>query len=69
VAREIYAGTGLFMAVIIEVIGAATLEFFGDEHYMPTIYSVVFATPSPCTMKRDIWICVSRCTMNFQEGA
>jgi len=28
-------GAGLFLAVMVEAIGAAYLEFFGNEEYMP----------------------------------
>jgi hypothetical protein len=43
-------GAGLFLAVIVEAIGAAVLEFFGKEEYMP---DKLFSK-----MKEGIWICV-----------
>jgi len=62
-------GTGLFLAVIIEVIGAATLEFFGDEKYMPEkLFCSICKTISIQDEKRHMDLCVEMYNELFRKG-
>lgn len=62
-------GVGLFLAVIIEVIGAATLEFFGDEKYMPdSLFCSICKTISIQDEKRHMDLCVEMYNELFRKG-
>ena len=62
-------GTGMFLAVIIEVIGAATLEFFGNEKYMPDqLFCSICKTISMQDEKRHMDLCVDLYNELFRKG-
>jgi translation initiation factor 2 alpha subunit (eIF-2alpha) len=55
--------------VIIEVIGAATLEFFGDEKYMPdSLFCSICKTISVQDEKRHMDLCVEMYNELFRKG-
>lgn len=62
-------GTGLFMAVIVEAIGAAYLEFFGMEKYMPDkLFCSICKTISEQDEKRHLDLCVAMYNELFRKG-
>jgi hypothetical protein len=62
-------GAGMFLAVIVEVIGAATLEFFGNEKYMPdSLFCSICKTISMQDEKRHMDLCVSMYNELFRKG-
>ena len=62
-------GAGMFLAVIVEVIGAATLEFFGDEKYMPDrLFCSICKTISMQDEKRHMDLCVAMYNELFRKG-
>jgi hypothetical protein len=62
-------GTGLFMAVIVEVIGAAYLEFFGNEKYMPdSLFCSICKTISMQDERRHMDLCVAMYNELFRKG-
>ena len=53
-------GVGLFLAVIVEAIGAAYLEFFANEKYMPDkLFRSICQTISQMDEKRHMDLCVA----------
>jgi hypothetical protein len=62
-------GAGMFLAVIVEVIGAATLEFFGNEKYMPdSLFCSICKTISMQDEKRHMDLCVAMYNELFRNG-
>jgi DNA-binding protein Fis len=62
-------GAGLFMAVIVEAIGAAYLEFFGNEKYMPdSLFCNICKTISMQDEKRHMDLCVDMYNELFRKG-
>jgi hypothetical protein len=62
-------GTGLFLAVIVEAIGAAYLEFFGSEEYMPyNLFCSICKTISVQDEKRHMDLCVDIYNELFRKG-
>ena len=62
-------GAGMFMAVIVEVIGAATLEFFGNEKYMPdSLFCSICKTISMQDERRHMDLCVAMYNELFRKG-
>ncbi|MDN3658651.1 hypothetical protein QWZ08_23610 [Ferruginibacter paludis] len=62
-------GAGLFLAVIVEVIGAATLEFFGNEKYMPdSLFCNICKTISLQDETRHMDLCVAMYNELFRKG-
>jgi len=62
-------GAGMFMAVIVEIIGAATLEFFGNEKYMPdSLFCSICKTISMQDERRHMDLCVSMYNELFRKG-
>ncbi|GAB5522534.1 MAG: hypothetical protein Roseis2KO_04060 [Roseivirga sp.] len=62
-------GAGLFMAVIVEAIGAASLEFFAKEEYMPdTLFRSICKTISEQDEKRHMDLCVEIYNELFRKG-
>lgn len=62
-------GAGMFLAVIVEVIGAATLEFFGNEKYMPDrLFCSICKTISLQDEKRHMALCVAMYNELFRKG-
>ncbi len=62
-------GAGLFMAVVVEVIGAAYLEFFGKEEYMPEkLFCSICKTISTQDEKRHMDLCVEMYNELFRTG-
>ncbi len=62
-------GVGLFMAVIVEAIGAAYLEFFGEERYMPDrLFCSICKTISMQDEKRHMDLCVDMYNELFRTG-
>ncbi|HEV8050931.1 MAG TPA: hypothetical protein VGP47_00435, partial [Parachlamydiaceae bacterium] len=62
-------GAGMFLAVIVEVIGAATLEFFGNEKYMPdSLFCSICQTISMQDEKRHMDLCVAMYNELFRKG-
>lgn len=62
-------GAGLFLAVIVEVIGAAYLEFFGKEEYMPEkLFCSISKTISMQDEKRHMDLCVDMYNELFRTG-
>lgn len=61
--------TGMFLAVIVESIGAAYLEFFGNEKYMPDkLFCSICKTISVQDEKRHIDLCVAMYNELFRKG-
>jgi hypothetical protein len=61
--------TGMFLAVIVESIGAAYLEFFGEEKYMPDqLFRSICKTISVQDEKRHIDLCVAMYNELFWSG-
>ena len=62
-------GAGLFMAVIVEAIGAAYLEFFGNEKYMPdNLFCNICKTISVQDERRHMDLCVAMYNELFRKG-
>ena len=62
-------GAGLFLAVIVEVIGAAYLEFFGKEEYMPEkLFCSISKTISMQDETRHMDLCVDMYNELFRTG-
>lgn len=63
-------GSGMFMAVIVEAIGAAYLEFFGNEKYMPDkLFCKIAQTISMQDEKRHMDLCVAMYNELFRKGS
>ncbi|MEO8110494.1 MAG: ferritin-like domain-containing protein [Ginsengibacter sp.] len=63
-------GTGLFLAVIVEAIGAAYLEFFGNEKYMPDkLFCSICKTISVQDESRHMDLCVAMYNELFRKGS
>ncbi|MDB4286026.1 hypothetical protein N9933_01855 [bacterium] len=61
--------TGFFLAVIVEAIGAASLEFFGKEEYMPdSLFCSICKTISEQDEKRHMDLCVSIYNELYRKG-
>jgi hypothetical protein len=61
--------TGMFLAVIVEAIGAAYLEFFANEKYMPDIlFRKICQTISIQDETRHMDLCVAMYNELFREG-
>ncbi|MFD2201726.1 hypothetical protein [Shivajiella indica] len=61
--------TGMFLAVIVEVIGASYLEFFGHEKYMPDkLFRKICQTISMQDEKRHMDLCVAMYNELFRKG-
>lgn len=62
--------TGMFLAVIVEIIGAAYLEFFANEKYMPDkLFCNICKTISTQDEKRHIDLCVAMYNELFRKGS
>lgn len=62
-------GTGFFMAVIVEAIGGAALEFFGNEKYMPDrLFRSICRTISEQDEKRHMDLCVAIYNELYRKG-
>ena len=62
-------GAGLFLAVIVEAIGAAYLEFFGKKEYMPDrLFCSICKTISEQDEKRHLDLCVAMYNELFRRG-
>lgn len=62
-------GAGLFLAVIVEAIGAATLEFFANEKYMPdSLFCNICKTISVQDETRHMDLCVAMYNELFRKG-
>lgn len=62
--------TGMFLAVIVEAIGAAYLEFFGNEKYMPDkLFCAISRTISMQDEKRHMDLCVAMYNELFRDGS
>lgn len=62
-------GVGMFLAVIVEAIGAAYLEFFGKEEYMPDrLYSAICQTITEQDEKRHLDLCVGIYNELYRKG-
>jgi len=62
-------GTGLFLAVIVEAIGAASLEFFGKEEYMPdNLFCSICRIISDQDETRHLDLCVDMYNELFRKG-
>jgi hypothetical protein len=62
-------GAGLFMAVIVEAIGAAYLEFFAKEEYMPEkLFRSISATISEQDEVRHMDLCAAMYNELFKTG-
>ncbi|MCM8569375.1 hypothetical protein NE848_08290 [Gramella jeungdoensis] len=60
--------TGMFLAVIVEIIGAAYLEFFANEKYMPEkLFCSICTTISTQDEKRHIDLCVAMYNELFRK--
>ena len=63
-------GSGMFLAVIVEAIGAATLEFFAQEKYMPDpLFRSICKTISTQDEKRHMDLCVAMYNELFRKGS
>lgn len=61
--------TGMFLAVIVEIIGAAYLEFFANEKYMPDkLFCGICKTISTQDEKRHIDLCVAMYNELFRKA-
>lgn len=62
-------GAGLFLAVMVEAIGAAYLEFFGNEKYMPDkLFRSICKTISTQDEKRHMDLCAAMYNELFRTG-
>lgn len=62
-------GVGLFLAVIVEAIGAAYLEFFANKEYMPDkLFRSICQTISQKDEKRHMDLCVAMYSELFRVG-
>ncbi len=62
-------GVGLFFAVVVEAIGAAVLEFFGNEKYMPDkLFCSICKTISDQDETRHLNLCVDMYNELFRKG-
>jgi hypothetical protein len=62
-------GAGLFLAVVVEAIGAATLEFFANEKYMPdSLFCNICKTISVQDETRHMDLCVAMYNELFRKG-
>ncbi len=62
-------GAGLFLAVVVEAIGAATLEFFGNEQYMPEkLFRSICKIISQQDEKRHMDLCAAMYNELFRTG-
>ena len=62
-------GVGLFLAVIVEAIGAAYLEFFASKEYMPDkLFRSICQTISQMDEKRHMDLCVAMYNELFRVG-
>ena len=62
-------GAGMFFAVVVEAIGAAYLEFFGKEEYMPDrLYSAICQTITEQDEKRHLDLCVGIYNELYRKG-
>jgi hypothetical protein len=62
-------GGGLFLAVMVEAIGAAYLEFFGNEKYMPdALFCNICKTISMQDERRHMDLCVAMYNELFRKG-
>jgi hypothetical protein len=62
--------TGMFLAVIVEVIGASYLEFFGNEKYMPDkLFRKICQTISMQDEKRHMDLCAAMYNELFRKGS
>lgn len=62
-------GAGLFLAVIVESIGAAVLEFFGKEEYMPDkLFCSICKIISYQDERRHLDMCVDMYNELFRKG-
>jgi hypothetical protein len=62
-------GTGLFMAVLVEAIGASVLEFFAKKEYMPdSLFRSICTTISEQDEKRHMDLCVAMYNELFRKG-
>ncbi len=62
-------GTGMFLAVIVEAIGAAYLEFFAMEEYMPdNLFCSICKTISIQDETRHMDLCVAMYNELFRKG-
>ena len=66
---RITPGTGMFLAVIVEAIGAAYLEFFGNEQYMPEkLFRQISQTISGHDEVRHMNLCVGIYNELYRKG-
>jgi hypothetical protein len=62
-------GVGMFLAVIVEAIGAAYLEFFANKEYMPDkLFRSICQTISQQDEKRHMDLCVAMYNELFRAG-
>lgn len=67
---RLFPGVGLFFAVVVEAIGAAVLEFFGDEKYMPDqLFCSICKTITDQDEARHIGLCVDMYNELFRKGS
>jgi hypothetical protein len=62
-------GAGMFLAVLVEAIGAAFLEFFGNEDYMPdSLFYSICHTISVQDERRHMDLCVAMYNELYWKG-
>ncbi|MGZ5135320.1 MAG: hypothetical protein ACXWCG_09225 [Flavitalea sp.] len=62
-------GTGMFLAVIVEAIGAASLEFFGKKEYMPdSLFRRICKIITDQDETRHLDLCVDMYNELFRKG-
>lgn len=62
-------GAGMFLAVMVEAIGASYLEFFGKEEYMPDrLYSSICQTITDQDEARHLDLCVGIYNELYRKG-
>lgn len=62
-------GTGMFLAVIVEAIGAASLEFFGKKEYMPdNLFCSICKIITDQDETRHLDLCVDMYNELFRKG-
>jgi len=62
-------GAGLFLAVLVEAIGAAYLEFFSKKEYMPdNLFRSICTTISEQDEKRHMDLCVAMYNEFYRKG-